>query len=153
MTWFSQKVQKPCFWAIFWPFLVIFAWWGFFPKNPALSHITIYEPLTPCFISEKTNEPILRKLTARSKDEWKDRQKDGQTLFYRTYPAEVGGDPTRKSLKIVHPYVSAYLELYNSKVLMVRYLKNRIGFPWNIWTLINFWKLTRLSHNKNRSLF
>ena len=112
--------------------MVIFAWWGFFPKNPVLSHITIYEPLTPCFISEKTNEPILRKPTATSKDEWKDRQKDGQTLFYRTYPAEAGGDPTRKSLKIVHPYVSAYLELYNSKVLMVRYLKNRIGFPWNI---------------------
>ena len=31
-----------------WPFLVIFARWGFFPKNPALSHINIYGPLTPC---------------------------------------------------------------------------------------------------------
>ena len=32
----------------FWPFLVIFAWWGFFRKNLALSHITIYGPLIPC---------------------------------------------------------------------------------------------------------
>ena len=31
----------------FWPFLVIFARWGFFPKNLALSHTFIYEPLTP----------------------------------------------------------------------------------------------------------
>ena len=32
----------------FWPFLVIFAQCGFFPKNPALSRKTRYEPLTPC---------------------------------------------------------------------------------------------------------
>ena len=30
------------------PFIVIFAWWGFFPKNLALSHTTTYGPLTPC---------------------------------------------------------------------------------------------------------
>ena len=29
----------------FWPFLVIFAKWGFFPKKSALSHTTIYGPL------------------------------------------------------------------------------------------------------------
>ena len=32
----------------FWPSLVIFAPWRFFPKNPALSHTTIYGPVTPC---------------------------------------------------------------------------------------------------------
>ena len=32
--------------------------------------------------SEKTNEPILRKL--------RDRRKDGRTLFYKTLPAEAG---------------------------------------------------------------
>ena len=32
---------------VFGPFLVIFAWLGFFPKNLALSHKTIYGPLTP----------------------------------------------------------------------------------------------------------
>ena len=35
------------FLGYFWPFLVIFARWGFFPKNLALSHTFIYEPLTP----------------------------------------------------------------------------------------------------------
>ena len=67
------KVQKPCLWAIF-------ARWRFFPKYLALSHITRYGPLTPCQVSEKTNEPILIKLTDRRKDG----RKDGQTLFYRT---------------------------------------------------------------------
>ena len=32
----------------FWPFLVIFAQWGFFPKNPTLSHTTICGSLTAC---------------------------------------------------------------------------------------------------------
>ena len=42
------KSPKTMFLGHFWPFLVIFARWGFFPKNPALSHTTIYGPLTPC---------------------------------------------------------------------------------------------------------
>ena len=42
------KSPKTMFLGHFWPFLVIFAQWGFFPKNPALSHITRYGPLTPC---------------------------------------------------------------------------------------------------------
>ena len=80
------KSPKTMFLGHFWSFLVIFARWGFFPKNPALSHITTYVPLTPCYVSEKTDEPILRKLT--------DRRKDGRTggrTFYRTLPAEAGG--------------------------------------------------------------
>ena len=32
----------------------------FFPKNPVMSLFKIYEPLTSCKISEKTNEPIPR---------------------------------------------------------------------------------------------
>ena len=42
------KSPKSMFLGHFWPFLVIFAWPGLFPKNPALSHTTIYGPLTPC---------------------------------------------------------------------------------------------------------
>ena len=80
------KSPKTLFLGHFWPFLVIFARWGFFPKNLALSHVTIYGPLTPCKVPEKTNEPILRKLTDRRKDE----QKDGRTLFYRTLLTEAG---------------------------------------------------------------
>ena len=41
---------------------------GIFSKKIRLSHIMIYEPLTPCQVSEKTNEPIRRKLTGRPKD-------------------------------------------------------------------------------------
>ena len=33
---------------VFGPFLTILARWGFFPKNLALSHTTIYGPLVPC---------------------------------------------------------------------------------------------------------
>ena len=73
------KSPKTLFLSHFWPSLVIFARLGFFLKNPALSHTTIYEPLTPCYVSEKPNEPTLRKLTA-------DIRTDGQTL-----PAKAGG--------------------------------------------------------------
>ena len=59
MTWFSYH---------FWPFLVIFARWGFFPKNSTLSHKIKYGSLTPCKVSEKTNDLILGKLTEKGKD-------------------------------------------------------------------------------------
>ena len=42
------KSPKTLFLGYFWPFLVIFTWQGFFPKNLALSHTTIYGPLTLC---------------------------------------------------------------------------------------------------------
>ena len=42
------KSTKTMFLVYFWPFLVIFARWGFLPKNPALLHTTIYGSLTPC---------------------------------------------------------------------------------------------------------
>ena len=67
------KSPKTLFLGHFWPFLFIFARWGFFPKNQALLHITIYGPVKPCYVSEKTKEPILRKLT----DRWKDGRTDG----------------------------------------------------------------------------
>ena len=43
-----QKSLQTMFLDHFWPFLVIFVRWGFFPKKPALSHMTKYGPLTPC---------------------------------------------------------------------------------------------------------
>ena len=42
-----------------------------FSKKIRLCHTIIYGPLTPCYVSGKTNEPIPRKLT--------DRRKDGRT--------------------------------------------------------------------------
>ena len=86
MAWFSLKSKNP----VFAPFLTIFGHFcpiGIFSKNLALSHVTIYEPLTPCYVWQKTNEPILRKPTDRRKD----RRKDRWALFYRTVAAEAGG--------------------------------------------------------------
>ena len=84
------KSPKPCFWAIFDNFRSFLPDGDFFQKIQ-LSHKTIYGPLTPCWVSEKTNEPILRKFTDRQKD----KQKDGEILFYKTLPAEAGG-PNRE---------------------------------------------------------
>ena len=43
-----------------------------FPKNPAVSLLCLYGPLTSCKISEKTNEPIDRKVCYRRTDELTD---------------------------------------------------------------------------------
>ena len=61
--------------TLVWPFLTIFGRFCpliFFLKNPALSHTTIYEPPTPCQVSEKTTELIPRENTDRRKDGWTD---------------------------------------------------------------------------------
>ena len=42
------KSSKTLFLGYFWPFLLSFPQWGFFPKTLALSKPTIYGPLTPC---------------------------------------------------------------------------------------------------------
>ena len=55
--------------VFFGPFFTISDRWGFFPKNRALSHTTIYGPLT-CYVSEKTNKPIPRKFMGKRKDGW-----------------------------------------------------------------------------------
>ena len=53
---------------LFGPFLPIFEKMRFFPKNRALSLLRIYRPLTSFKISEKNNEPILRKVCYRRTD-------------------------------------------------------------------------------------
>ena len=40
------KKPKTLFLGYFWHFLVISAWWGFFPKNPAVTHNYIWVPNT-----------------------------------------------------------------------------------------------------------
>ena len=52
--------------------------WSFLPNGDfsqklQLSHTTIYGSLTSCYVLEKTNEPIPRKLTYGRKDGGKDR--------------------------------------------------------------------------------
>ena len=75
MTKFFNIFKKPCFWP------------KLFLENPARSHTALYEFLASCQNLEKTNDTIPRKRSDRQKD----RQKDGETLFYRTLPANTGG--------------------------------------------------------------
>ena len=90
------KSPKTMFLGYFWPILVIFAWWGFFPKKlGSVTHNYIWAPNTMLSF-RKNYESILRKLTDRRKDGQKDGWKDGQTLFYRTLPADAGGPITAK---------------------------------------------------------
>ena len=57
-----RKSPKTLFWGFFGPFFPIFQKMRIFLKNRALSLLSIYGPLTSCKISEKTNEPIPRKV-------------------------------------------------------------------------------------------
>ena len=62
------KSPKTLFLGHIWPFLVIFAWWGFFPKNPVLSHKTIYGPLTPCFSFREVFTEFQKKLISQFRE-------------------------------------------------------------------------------------
>ena len=57
-----RKGPKTLFWGLFGPFSPIFQKMRIFQKNRALSLLSIDGPLTSCKISEKTNEPIPRKV-------------------------------------------------------------------------------------------
>ena len=73
--------------AHFWPFIRIKEQKKIFlSENPALSRTTPYGFLAPCQISEKTYDTIPRKCLDR-KDGRMEGEKDGQTVFYRTFPA------------------------------------------------------------------
>ena len=77
MTRFSNKSKPPLFLTHFPNF------WDNFFRKIRFSCTTIHRPLTPCWVSEKTNQPIPRKLpNGRTEG-----QKDGQTPIHRTLPA------------------------------------------------------------------
>ena len=63
-----RKSPKTLFLSLFRPFFPIFQKMKIFPKNPALSLLCLYGPLTSCKISEKNNEPIMRKVCYRRTD-------------------------------------------------------------------------------------
>ena len=82
MTKSFNKFKKPCFWPIFGPFPQIFQQL-FSTKNMALSCTTLYGFVVPCQNSQKTNDTIPRKCLEEGRN-------NGQTLFYRTLPANAG---------------------------------------------------------------
>ena len=57
---------------------MIFAWRGFFPKKPAVTHNYVWAPTT-ILSPQKNKQPILRKFTDRRKGGQKDGRKDGRT--------------------------------------------------------------------------
>ena len=68
---------------VFGPFLVIFAQWGFFTKNPAVTGNYIRAP--------NTMLSFRKKLMSQSQENLQtDRRTDGQILFYRTLPVKTG---------------------------------------------------------------
>ena len=83
----SLKSPKTLFWGHFWSFL---PGEDFF-KKILLSHTTKLGSLTPCQVLEKTNEPILRKLT--------DRRKDGQTDCILLDPSDQGRGSNKNLIK------------------------------------------------------
>ena len=69
------------------PFLTIFTWWEFFPKNPAVTHNYIWTP--------NIMLRFRKKLMSQSQENlWADGRRDRQTIFYRTLPAEARGTTT-----------------------------------------------------------
>ena len=83
------KSPKTVFLDHFWPFLVIFARWGFFPKNLAVTHNYIQAP--------NTMLNCRKKLISQSRENLRtDGRTTGQPIFYRTLPSEAGG-PKKES--------------------------------------------------------
>ena len=80
MTKFFNKIQKTLFSAHFCGIFPIFKAKTIFPENPALS--------AKLHMGFQHHAKIQKKLMIQFQENaWTDRQKDGQTLFYRTLPA------------------------------------------------------------------
>ena len=82
---FRKWQKKNKFWTWFWPIwpkfgLPFYLFIFFFFKNLAPSFTRCHGQLSSCTISEKTNDPILGKLS----DGQTDRQTDWQEWFHRT---------------------------------------------------------------------
>ena len=101
MTNFFNKFKKPCFWPVF----PIFEAKIFFSiKSSSVMHnFTWVSSTMPKF--RKTNDTIPRTCPDRPKDGQKDGWKDSQTLFYRTFPATIGG-PTQHIIKTEETFLT-----------------------------------------------
>ena len=106
MTKFFNKFKKPLL-ALFWSIFPILGQKKFFLVSLALSRTTSYGFLAPWQNLEKTNDKFQE--NARKKEErrrktegrMEDGRKDGQTLFYRTLPANARGPNMIKHFKFL----------------------------------------------------
>ena len=143
MTKFSNKFKKPYSGPVFGLFSPFFGQKKYFQKS-ALSRIIRHGPLTPCRVSEKTNEPIPRKLLDRRTEG----RKDGQTLIHRTLLAMAGGPKSdffeqwqnQKQLQTME-MSEVWLDIYDEEYIhqfqpkftsSSRSTEFKDIFPWNI---------------------
>ena len=101
MTKFFNIFKIPLLWPIFGPFLQFWGVKKIFLENPADTHNFIWvSSIMPKF---RKNYRYKDTIPRKCPDRWKGRrkngrmegQKDGQTLFHRTLPANAGG-PKKK---------------------------------------------------------
>ena len=135
MTKFSNKFKKLCFWPIF----PIFGAKRFFLRNPALSHRKKHGPLTSCWVSQKTNESIPRKLPDGRTERWKDGKTERRTLIHRTLPTTARG-ATRLELKFqeVHFFKTILTKFWNHRLLIDAFdqkLSHLLSSP-VVWTKV-----------------
>ena len=92
----------------------------FFFKSLTSSFTRYYRQLSSCTISEKTNDPILRKLSNRWRDQGTDRQND----FIGCCPTNI---ERPKKLKTVHKDKEGdwYRKKKTSKISEVKQIKNK----------------------------
>ena len=84
-------------------------WDNLFRRKIQLSCTTIHRPLTPCWVSEKTNQAIPRKLpNGRTEG-----QKDGQNPIHRTLPATA-----RDPISDIPPFLKQPLTPFTKKLTL-----------------------------------
>ena len=87
------KVQKPCFWVVFDHFRSFLPNGDFFQKiRLCHTHSVTIGSVTHYLFASNTMLSFRKKLMSQSQENlWTGGRTDGQTLFYRTLPAEAGG--------------------------------------------------------------
>ena len=119
----------------FWPFLVIIAWWGFFPKTPAVTHNYIWAP--------NNMLSFRKKLMSSSRENL---QTDGRTD---------GRMEGWKDERTDRPYFLAEARGPKSNEIFIALFLLWIGKPniaqvcWPQWSIILFLDVLSLKHKIN----
>ena len=121
-------------------------WDNLFRRKIRLSCTTIHRPLTTCWVSEKTNQPIPRKLpNGRTEG-----QKDGQNPIHRTLPA-TARDPISDIPSFLKQPLTPFtkkltLPFFSSKISTMQSTPVRDVTTTLIYTLRSEWIEDSLQH-------
>ena len=144
MTWFSLKVQKPCFYAIFDHFCPM----GIFSKKS--SSVTRYY-----MWASNTMLSFRKKLMSQC---WEKLRTDGRTdgwmevKIYRTPQAEAGGPIKRPESRFKVKRIPYHFCSKMTKLLWIRYISEKplISFPCLSWPL-SMCKIVKQSLHRTQS--